>query len=80
MKREFEFELENRTYKIILEKVLNVNKIYVTLDGERVNPFVYVMEEGKRFDFIRQNARDPIHELIEIAKADIKNRNCFFKE
>jgi hypothetical protein len=75
MKREFEFKFENRAYKIILEKVLNVNKVYVTLDGERINPFVYIMEESKRIEFIRQNAKDPIRELIDIAKADIENRN-----
>ena len=75
MKREFEFKYESRAYKIILEKVLNTNKVYVTLDGERINPFVYVMEESKRIEFIRQNAKDPIKELIDIAKADIKNRN-----
>ena len=75
MKREFEFKFENRAYKIILEKVLNVNKVYVTLDGERINPFVYIMEESKRIEFIRQNAKDPIRELIDIAKADIKNSN-----
>jgi len=72
---EKEFQFENKTYKIVVDKTNDGYKVYVTLGGERINPYVYGIEDETRFDFIQQNANDPIQHLMSIAESDVRNKS-----